>query len=73
MQLLENIGFLACKPLHLPMDPKVRLSSFEGDLLSDVDASSYRRLIGALLYLTISRPDIIFAVHNLSQFVSQLR
>lgn len=29
-QLLEDTGFLACKPAALPMDPKVRLISFEG-------------------------------------------
>lgn len=55
------------------MDPKVCSSSFEGNLLIDVDVSSYRRLIGRLLYLTISRPDITFTVHKLSQFFSQPR
>jgi len=53
------------------MLPNLKLSSSEGDLLED--ASIYRRLIGRLLYLTISWPNITFVVHKLSQFVSQPR
>ncbi|XP_022861718.1 uncharacterized protein LOC111382079 [Olea europaea var. sylvestris] len=68
LQLLEDSGFLACKPAMLLMDPKLKLSSLEGDLV--LDTSMYRKLIGRLLYLTISRPDITYAVHKLSQFVS---
>ena len=50
------------------MLPKLNLRSDEGDLLPDVAA--YRRLIGKLLYLTLSRPEIMFTVHKLSQFVA---
>ena len=50
------------------MLPKLNLCSDECDLLPDVAA--YRRLIGRLLYLTLSRPDIMFTVHKLSQFVA---
>ncbi|XP_052202137.1 retrovirus-related Pol polyprotein from transposon RE1 isoform X2 [Diospyros lotus] len=53
------------------MLPNTRLCSFEGDLLPD--PSVYRRLIGRLLYLTVSRPDITFTIHKLSQFISQPR
>ncbi|XP_022891292.1 uncharacterized protein LOC111406230 [Olea europaea var. sylvestris] len=53
------------------MDPKLKLSSFEGDLVSN--ASMHRRLIGHLFYLIISSPDITYAVHKLSQIVSQPR
>ena len=71
LQLLEDIGYLACKPASLLMDPKVPLSADEGDLLTDI--SQYRHLIGCLLYLTLSRPDITFVVHKLSQFLAKPR
>lgn len=45
------------------MDPKLKLNNHYGEFLS---ASQYRRLIGRLLYLTLSQPDITFAGHKLS-------
>ncbi|XP_022873600.1 uncharacterized protein LOC111392479 [Olea europaea var. sylvestris] len=71
LQMIEDAGYLDCKPVSSPMDPKVILSSLDGELLSD--ASQYRRLIGRLIYLTLTRLDITFAVHKLSQFMSQPR
>ncbi|XP_024028503.1 uncharacterized protein LOC112093728 [Morus notabilis] len=71
LQLLEDTGFLACNPAPVPMNPRVQLSATSGDVLSDV--SQYCRLIGRLLYLNLSRPDITFAVHKLSQFLAQPR
>lgn len=62
---------LASKSASLPMDPALRLRAVTSSLLSD--PSIYRRLIGRLLYLNVSRPDISFAVHKLSQFVSHPR
>ena len=65
----EDTGFLGCKLASLPMDPKATLNASDGALLSY--SSQCRRLIGYLLYLTLSRPDINFAVHKLSQFLAQ--
>ena len=71
LQLLEDTGFLGCKPAQLPMDPKMPLTASDGILLTN--PSQYRQLIGCLLYLPLSRLDITFAVHKLSQFVAQPR
>lgn len=53
----------------LPTELKLRLD--EGELLNDVER--YRRLIGRLLYLSLTRPDLSYSVQHLSQFVSQPR
>lgn len=70
LSLLEDVGLLSCKPVSLPMDPNIHLqAATNAHILHDI--SLYRRLVGQLLYLTISRPDITFAVNKLSQYVSR--
>ncbi|KAG7599135.1 GAG-pre-integrase domain [Arabidopsis suecica] len=66
LDLLDETGLLGCKPSSIPMDPHVKFSKDTGGDL--VDAESYRRLIGRLMYLQITRPDITFAVNKLSQY-----
>lgn len=68
LDLLADSGLLGCKPKFVPMDPKVPLSKDTWTLLPD--GTPYRELIGRLLYLCITRPDITFAVNRLSQFLS---
>jgi len=62
---------LVAKPANSHANASIRLNSYEGDLLEDV--TSFRRLIGRLLYLTNTRRDIAFAVQQVSQFVSKPR
>ncbi|KAG7560507.1 Retrotransposon gag domain [Arabidopsis thaliana x Arabidopsis arenosa] len=71
LDLLDSAGLLGCKPSSIPMDPHVKFAKDRGGEL--VDAEAYRRLIGKLMYLQITRPDITFAVNKLSQFAQAPR
>lgn len=53
------------------MEQNLRLTNANGELLSDPHI--YRRLVGWLLYLTITRPDIVYSINILSQFMHQPR
>lgn len=62
---------LGCKPSSSPMDPYISLTPESGSLLHD--PSSYQRLVGRLIYLTNTIPDISFTVSVVSQFMHPLR
>ncbi|RVX02060.1 Retrovirus-related Pol polyprotein from transposon RE1 [Vitis vinifera] len=67
LDILEETGMLDCKPIDTPMDPNVKLIPGQGEPLRD--PGRYRRLVGKLNYLTITRPDISFPVSVVSQFL----
>nr|CAN69691.1 hypothetical protein VITISV_026777 [Vitis vinifera] len=67
LDILEETGMLDCKPVDTPMDPNVKLVPGQGEPLGDPER--YRRLVGKLNYLTITRPDISFPVSVVSQFL----
>lgn len=68
LNLLSNTGLLAAKPSKIAMESKLSLSTTSGFPLAD--GTSYRRLVGQLIYLTITRPDLTYPVHILSQFMA---
>ncbi|KAL9858680.1 putative RNA-directed DNA polymerase [Arabidopsis thaliana] len=67
--LLEESGLLACRPSSIPMEPSQKLSNHTDEPALD-SLEAYRRLVGKLMYLTITRPDITYAVNRLCQFTS---
>ncbi|CAN6696244.1 unnamed protein product [Malus baccata var. baccata] len=64
--LLKETNLLDCKPATSPIDSKLKLT-MDGEALHNV--SYYQRLVGKLIYLTITRPDITYAVGIVSQFM----
>jgi hypothetical protein len=69
LEILQDSGLLASKPVSFPMEQNLKLSRDHGTLL--VDPTSYRRLIGRLLYLTLTWPDLAYSVQTLSQFMDK--
>ena len=59
------------KIVDTPIEYNYRLNSHDGEPLSD--ATLYRQLIGSLIYLTITCPDISYVVHIVSQFMAAPR
>lgn len=68
LDLLQDSGLLACKPCSTPMDSGIKFIKDQDAPYADI--TSYRRLIGRLIYLTHTRPDISHAISILSQYLS---
>jgi hypothetical protein len=64
---LFEYGMMGCKPISIPLEQNVKLSVDEGDLIEDT--TMYRRIVGSLIYMTITRPDLSYAVGVVSQFM----
>ena len=71
LEVLSDARFLRCKPAKTPMEQNIKLSKYEDRELKDL--GMYRRMIGRLLYLTITRQDITNAVYRLSQYMAKPR
>uniref|UniRef100_A0A3Q7IR74 Reverse transcriptase Ty1/copia-type domain-containing protein n=1 Tax=Solanum lycopersicum TaxID=4081 RepID=A0A3Q7IR74_SOLLC len=76
MELISDSGMSGSKPCVTPVEvnQKLTTSEFDDHFKLDngndlLDSGEYQRLVGRLLYLTITRPDIAFAVQSLSQFM----
>jgi hypothetical protein len=67
LEIIDDVGFLGAKPVDFPMEQNLRLTNDQCEILND--ASHYRRLVGRLIYLIITRPDIMYSVNILSQFM----
>lgn len=79
MDIISDAGLPGSKPCHTPMEHNLSLTTLEFDQVFQFnwdeepleDGDVYRRLIGCLLYLTMSRPDISYFVQRLSQFMQR--
>ena len=67
--LLSRVGMKNCKPAPTPLSSTEALSLHEGTLLGPDDATQYRSIVGALQYLTLTRPDLSFSVNKVCQYL----
>lgn len=66
-RLMELFGMRESKTKSTPIEPNFKLKKDEGKILKD--AIRFRQLVGSLIYLTITRPDIAYSVGEISQFM----
>jgi hypothetical protein len=64
VKILKGFDMLECKSMNTPMETKLKLLVDTSSEL--IDAKMYRQIIGSLIYLTNTRPDICFVVNTLS-------
>ena len=69
--LISRASITDSKIVDTPIEYNCHLNSHDGESLSD--ATIYRQLVGSLIYLTVTRPDISYAVHEVSQFMTAPR
>ncbi|XP_039161314.1 uncharacterized mitochondrial protein AtMg00810-like [Eucalyptus grandis] len=77
MEIISKTGLSGCRPAIIPIEQNAKLTSVDYD--AGISSSSddplledplgYQRLVGKLIYLTMTRPDICYAVQTLSQFM----
>ncbi|KAH9796155.1 retrovirus-related pol polyprotein from transposon RE1 [Citrus sinensis] len=67
IDLLKETGMIGCKPVDTPMDANLKLGDLKDSI--PVERGRYQRLVGKLIYLSHTRPDIAFAVSVVSQFM----
>jgi hypothetical protein len=71
VDLLQRAGMAECHPTSTPVDTRAKLSTTDGTPVAD--ATEYRSLAGALQYLTLTRPDLAYAVQQVCLFMHDPR
>ncbi len=64
---LSEYGVMGYKPILIPLEQNVKLSADERNLVEDT--TMYKRIMGSLIYMTITRLDLSYAVGVVSQFM----
>lgn len=69
LDLIQEFGLSNATPLKVPIYTHLKLTPTKGTPL--LNHHPYKGLIGKLIYLTVTRPDIAFPVHVHSQYMHQ--
>ncbi|WJZ92853.1 hypothetical protein VitviT2T_011828 [Vitis vinifera] len=68
MDILKKFKLESCKEVATPLAQNEKISKNDGEKLEEPFA--YRSLVGSQLYLTVTRPDLMFPASLLSRFLS---
>lgn len=71
--MLRDTGLAVAKPSVISIEQNYKLLDNASTSLSIADSSTYRQLVGHLIYLTITRPDLSYTIHVLSPFHNKPR
>ena len=71
LDIVSDTGLLGAKPVSFPLDTNHHLALSKSKLLQEPEP--YRRLVGRLIYLAVTRPDLAYCVHVLAQFMQAPR
>jgi hypothetical protein len=69
--ILKRVGMMNGKPVSTPMIVSEGLSTHNGVVLEPQVATRYQSVVGALQYLTLTRPNLSFLVNKVYQFLHQ--
>ena len=67
LDMLEKFGMTGCKPIATPIEQNAKLRFDVEEVLED--ATLYRKVVGSLIYATLTRLDMCHDVGVLSQFM----
>lgn len=68
-EVIEKAGMRNCKSVTTPLSTSEKYSLYDGVPLNVDEATRYRSIVGALQYLTLTRPDIAYSVNKVCQFL----
>ncbi|KAL1190609.1 Retrovirus-related Pol polyprotein from transposon RE2 [Cardamine amara subsp. amara] len=68
LDIISETGLLGVQPVSFPLEQNHKLAIAEGKPL--LNPSPYRRLVGRLIYLVNTRPELSYVIHILSQFMN---
>lgn len=71
LNIIAKAGLIGAKPASTPMETNHNLAKVSGSLFAATDR--YRWLIGKLIYLTITRPELGYSIHILVRFMHNPR
>lgn len=71
LEIIYETSLIGAKLVSTLLEPNYNLAKASGPFFDKPD--QYRRLVGKLIYLTLTHPDLVYAIHTLAQFMQTPR